>query len=91
MRQYRGTKRGKLQNRVANQSDGRKVPHDILALDRTLVELSMRLYKVPQRERLMLRGHIRRLHHSVRQGQCSGARTSQDGKRTGLSWAQLLF
>lgn len=37
-----------------------------LALDRALVELSMYLYNVPGRERLVLRVQNRRLHRAVR-------------------------
>ena len=39
----------------------------MLALDRRLVEFSMRLYKVPQRERSAIRGQNRRLHNAVRE------------------------
>src|SRR6185312_16280061 len=46
-----------------------------LVLDRMLMEFSMRLYNVPRRERLTLRGHHRRLHCAVRLGRCGNART----------------
>jgi hypothetical protein len=39
----------------------------LLALDRMLVEVSMRLYNVPRRDRFTLRKHNRRLHAAVRQ------------------------
>jgi len=39
----------------------------LLALDRMLIEVSMRLYKVPQRERFTMRAQNRRLHDAVRQ------------------------
>ena len=48
-----------------------------LVLDRMLMEFSMRLYNVPRRERLTLRGHHRRLHYAVRRGRHGGAPTSR--------------
>ncbi len=39
----------------------------LLALDRMLVEVSMRLYNVPGRDRFTMRKHNRRLHATVRQ------------------------
>jgi len=39
---------------------------NLLTLDRRLVELSMRLYKVPVRERSRMRAQNRRLHRAVR-------------------------
>jgi hypothetical protein len=39
----------------------------LLALDRMLVEVSMRLYNVPRRDRFTMRKHNRRLHAAVRQ------------------------
>jgi hypothetical protein len=63
-----------------NKREGRKLrsqalsPHNpaemldnLLALDRMLVEVSMRLYKVPRRERFTMRAQNRRLHAAVRQ------------------------
>lgn len=61
-----------------DKREGRKlrtqVPHDpaemlddLLALDRMLVEVSMRLYKVPLRQRFTMRAQNRRLHDAVRQ------------------------
>ncbi len=45
----------------------------LLALDRTLVEVSMRRYKVSRRERLIIRMQQRRMHDVLRE---LGMRTS---------------
>ena len=39
----------------------------LLALDRMLVEVSMRLYNLPRHEQLAMRKQNRHLHHTVRQ------------------------
>jgi hypothetical protein len=39
----------------------------LLVLDRMMVEVSMRLYNLPRRERLRLRGHNQRLHRLARE------------------------
>ncbi len=38
----------------------------LLALDRTVVELSMRLYKIPQRHQVAMREQNRQLHAAFR-------------------------
>ncbi len=38
----------------------------ICALDRSVVEISMHIYKVPSRERAMMRKQHRRLHDTIR-------------------------
>jgi hypothetical protein len=63
-----------------NKKEGRKLrsqglsPHDpaemldhLLALDRMLVEVSMRLYNVSRRDRFTMRAQNRRLHDAVRE------------------------
>lgn len=50
-------------------SDSGKMLETLLALDRTMVEISMRLFNLPPRQRSLLRGHNRRLHRAVRQEQ----------------------
>jgi hypothetical protein len=39
----------------------------LLALDRMLVEVSMRIYNVPRRDRSTMRKQNRRLHDAVRE------------------------
>lgn len=41
----------------------------LLVLDRMMVEVSMRLYNLPRRERRRLLGHTQRLHRLARQEQ----------------------
>lgn len=38
------------------------------ALDRTVVEISMQIYKIPRRDRTMMLKLHRRLHATIRQG-----------------------
>lgn len=57
----------KLRSQVLSQRDPNEMLDVLLALDRMLVEVSMRLYKVPQRDRFTMRKHNRRLHDTVRQ------------------------
>lgn len=54
-------------NSAPRQTDPAEMLDTLLALDRMLVEVSMRLYKVPRRERFTMRKHNRRLHAAVRQ------------------------
>ncbi|HET7206029.1 MAG TPA: hypothetical protein VFI95_05550 [Terriglobales bacterium] len=53
-----------------NQQTSLRTPNQILdsvlALDRTVMELSMHLYNVPRRDRVRMRAHNRRLHRAVR-------------------------
>jgi hypothetical protein len=57
----------KLRNQVLNQRDPNEMLDVLLALDRMLVEVSMRLYNVPRRDRFTMRKQNRRLHDAVRQ------------------------
>lgn len=56
-----------LRNQVPRQHDPEQMMDVLLALDRMLVEISMRLYNVPGRDRFTMRKHNRRLHATVRQ------------------------
>lgn len=57
----------KLRNQVLSQRDPNQLLDDLLALDRMLVEVSMRIYNVPRRDRISMRAHNRRLHDAVRE------------------------
>jgi hypothetical protein len=57
----------KLRNQVLSQRDPNQLLDDLLALDRMLVEVSMRIYNVPRRDRFTMRAHNRRLHDAVRE------------------------
>lgn len=58
---------GKQRTEGLNRRDPEEMMDTLLALDRMLVEVSMRLYNVPRRDRFTLRKHNRRLHAAVRQ------------------------
>jgi hypothetical protein len=55
-----------LRNPVTSHSDPNKLRDILLALDRGLMEYSMRLYNIPRRDRSILRAQTRRLHDAVR-------------------------
>ena len=57
----------KLRSQVLRQRDPNEMLDVLLALDSMLVEVSMRLYEVPQCDRFTMRKHNRRLHDAVRQ------------------------
>ena len=57
----------KLRSQTLSQHDPKEMLDVLLALDRMLVEVSMRLYKVPRRDRFTMRAQNRRLHDAVRQ------------------------
>lgn len=48
-------------------SDSGNVLDAFQVMDTMLIEFSMRLYNIPLRQRLILRGHNQRLHRAVRQ------------------------
>jgi hypothetical protein len=58
---------GKPRTEGLSQRDPEEMMDTLLALDRMLVEVSMRLYNVPRRDRFTMRKHNRRLHAAVRQ------------------------
>ena len=57
----------KLRSHGVRTSDVDKFLNALLALDRTVVEISMNVYKIPQRDRVALREQHRRLHDTVRE------------------------
>lgn len=73
MRQRRGSKQGKWRGGPFTESDSGNVLDAFQMLDRMLMEISMRLYNIPRRQKLILRGHNQRLHRAVRQGHGTGA------------------
>jgi hypothetical protein len=55
-------------NQVTSRSNPNKALVDsLLALDRRIVERSLRIYNVPRRERIRIRAQNRRLHSVVRE------------------------
>ncbi len=59
--------RHKLRNQVLSQPDPKEMLDVLLAMDRMLVEVSMRLYNVSRHDRFTMRKQNRRLHAAVRQ------------------------
>jgi len=59
-------KRIELRNRTGPEAESNDALDILLALDRFVLELSMRLYNIPRRERLTVRKQNRRLHGAVR-------------------------
>ena len=57
----------KLHNQLLSQRHPNEMLDVLLALDRMLVEVSMRIYKVPRHDRFTMRKQNRRLHAAVRQ------------------------
>jgi hypothetical protein len=49
-----------------SQRDANEILDRLLALDRRVVERSLRIYNVPRHERARMRAQIRRLHQAVR-------------------------
>ncbi len=68
MKQQGGNKQTERRRGMLADSASLEALDAFLVLDRMLMEFSMRLYNVPRRERLTLRGHHRRLHCAVRLG-----------------------
>jgi len=60
-------RRSELRNQVIRESASNQTLNILLALDRIVVELCMRAYKIPRRDRLIMREHNRRLHDAVRE------------------------
>jgi hypothetical protein len=56
-----------LRDQVTSETDRNKVLDIMLALDRMVVELSMRVYNIPRRDRFIMREQNRRLHDAVRE------------------------
>jgi hypothetical protein len=51
---------------ITSQYSTNKLLNSLLALDRRVVEHSLRIYNVPRNERTRMRAQIRRLHQAVR-------------------------
>lgn len=56
----------RLCGQVASETDPLKLLNMFLELDRMVVEKSMRLYKLPRRQRFVVREQNRRLHDAIR-------------------------
>lgn len=56
----------KKRGQVSGEGSSNPTLDTLLALDRMVVDFSMRAYNVPQRDRLILREQNRRLHDAVR-------------------------
>lgn len=48
-------------------SDVDKLLNALRTLDRIVIEISSRIYKIPPRERAAMREQNRRLHHAIRE------------------------
>ena len=57
----------KFRSQSVRVSDVDKLLKALRALDRTVVEISMNVYKVPRRDRAAMLKHHRRLHDAVRE------------------------
>ena len=55
-----------IQSRVVDERDPYKLLDMLLALDRMVVELSMRKYNISRRDRFRMRAQNKRLHQAVR-------------------------
>ena len=56
----------KLRDQLNRERDTGKLVDIVLALDRILIEASMRIYRLPPHDRSVMRRHNRRLHKAVR-------------------------
>lgn len=66
-RRREGQKRRELGAQVSGMGYPSKMLELMLAMDRMVVESSLRAYGLPRRERSLIRRHNRRLHHVVRE------------------------
>jgi len=57
----------KMRSQPLHEADPRQMLDVLLALDRMLVEVSMRLYNIPRHDRLTMRKQNRHLHAAVRE------------------------
>ena len=55
-----------MRNRITRASESNNALDVFLAMDRFVVELSMRVYDVPRNERSLMRKQNRRLHGALR-------------------------
>lgn len=64
----RGTSRWrKAQGQIMRSVDLNQMLDLLLAFDRTVVESSMRLYKIPRHDRIAMRAQNQRLHRALRE------------------------
>lgn len=85
MKQRDQKKRRKVVNKASSQNDRSNLLDVLLALDRTVVETSMRKYEVPDCDRAEIRAQQRCLHNAIRELQlrlkhlpAAGGKTSHD-------------
>jgi len=64
--QHAKTRASKLRAGADSEIGPKEMLDVLLALDRMLVEVSMRLYHVSQNDQLTMRKHNRQLHNAVR-------------------------
>ena len=53
-------------SRITSHYNSNTLLDSLLALDRKIVERSLRVYNIPRHERSRLRAQIRRLHNAMR-------------------------
>jgi len=58
---------GELNDPVIAESNRTQMLDVLLALDRMVIEVSMRVYNLPRRDRSVMREQNRRLHDAVRE------------------------
>ena len=75
VRRNRAARRSECKDRIGgSEKRSRKNLKSVSELDRTLVEVSMSLFNLPSREKLVVRKHLRMLHRGLfRGGSVSGA------------------
>jgi hypothetical protein len=56
----------KPHDQIMRRDDLNKMLDILFAFDRSMVELSMRVYNIPRRDRVAMREQNRRLHHALR-------------------------
>jgi hypothetical protein len=66
MSQQKKRKLRELCDLAASETDPVRLLNMFLELDRMVVERSMRLYKIPHRQRFLVREQNRRLHDAIR-------------------------
>lgn len=62
------SRRHKSRNSIFLRAALHRMLDILLAFDRSVVELSMGLYNLPRRDRVIMREQNRRLHHALREG-----------------------
>lgn len=67
MTRHNERKWSEWRSRVIRECNPGEMLDVLLALDRMVVELSLRVYKVSRRDRFLMRAQNRRLHDAVRE------------------------